>query len=48
MFHYYVWALGEKALGLAPGGKALYRTVGRLVKGRARATEGNSLLLSRS
>jgi hypothetical protein len=32
VFRYYVWALGERALGLAPGGKALYQTVGRVMK----------------
>jgi hypothetical protein len=38
VFRYYVWALSEKALGLAPGGKALYQTVGRRVK---RKSQGN-------
>lgn len=32
MLRYYAWALGERALGLTPGGEAVYRAVGRVVK----------------
>ncbi len=32
MLRYYSWAVGEKALGLTPGGEAVYRAVGRFVR----------------
>jgi hypothetical protein len=40
MIRYYVWALGEKALSLTPGGKAFYRAVGRIARHRTQGTGG--------
>ncbi len=43
MLRYYTWAVVEKALSFTPGGKALYRGVGRLVK---RNTQGTGAQLA--
>ena len=34
VLRYYMWAVGEKALSLMPGGRALYRRVGQIVKAK--------------
>jgi SAM-dependent methyltransferase len=36
MLRYYTWAVAEKTLSIVPGGKALYRGVGRVAKHRSR------------
>jgi hypothetical protein len=38
MLRYYTWALGEKTLSLLPGGKSLYRRVGRMAKAKTQGT----------
>ena len=38
MLRYYTWAVGEQALSLLPGGKSLYRRVGRAVKAKTQGT----------
>jgi hypothetical protein len=43
VLRYYVWALGEKALGLTPGGEAFYRAVGRVVKQQHQGRGGRFL-----
>ena len=40
MLRYYAWALGEKALSLAPGGRSVYQKVGRLVKRKSQGVGG--------
>jgi hypothetical protein len=43
MLRYYTWALGQKALGLTPGGKTFYRAVGRVVKKKNQGRGGQFL-----
>ncbi len=38
MIRYYTWALGEKTLSYLPGGKALYRGIGRITKRNIQGT----------
>src|SRR5215218_3235616 len=38
MLRYYTWAVGEQSLSLLPGGKSLYRRVGRVVKAKTQGT----------
>jgi hypothetical protein len=45
MLRYYTWALAEKSLSLLPGGKLLYRRVGRIVKAKTQGT-GSQLATS--
>jgi hypothetical protein len=40
VLRYYTWALGEKVLGLTPGGEAFYRAVGRLVTKKSQGRGG--------
>jgi len=45
MLRYYTWAVAEKTLSLLPGGKSLYRRVGRIVKAKTQGT-GSQLATS--
>jgi hypothetical protein len=38
MIRYYAWAVAEKSLSLVPGGKPLYRGIGRVVQHRTQGT----------
>jgi hypothetical protein len=38
MLRYYTWAVTEKSLSRVPGGKSLYRRVGRVVKAKTQGT----------
>lgn len=40
MLTYYTWAVAEQTLSHLPGGKALYRRVGRAVKGKWLGSRG--------
>jgi hypothetical protein len=45
MLRYYVWAFGERALSLVPGGERFYRTVGRIAKSKTQGS-GTSFVSS--